>query len=165
MRRHVRILFIALAAAFVGASATAGADSLTIGLNESRRIPLPGAAATVVVGDPKVADVAMTDSHSVILMGRGYGRTQLIVTDQNGRTLLASEITVPEHGHVTLFRGLQANEYGCGEAACELQSDPKGDRGGSTGPAVASGDQGDMAAMHRSAMSGAGPLPTPTPAF
>jgi hypothetical protein len=157
MLRPAQILFAAFAALFVSASAMAAVGGITIGLNETRRIMLPGSAATVVVGDPKIADVSMVDSHSVILMGRGYGATQLLITDHDGRTLLESEVMVPESGHVTLYRGNQAYEYGCADATCRLQEHLAGPAAvAAPAPPVASAEQDTpISTSQRQAMSSA----------
>jgi Flp pilus assembly secretin CpaC len=124
MRRPVQTLVLAIAGLGLSATAvmaaTAGSDSLTVGLNESRRIMLHGAAANVIVGDPKVADVAMVDTHSVIIMGKGYGATPLIITDRTGRTLLDSEIMVAgrEAGRLTLYRGTMITNFSCTSTQC-----------------------------------------------
>lgn len=126
MRRLGFTLALAAAALAAMAGAAAAASSLTIGLHDSRRVPVPGSIANVVVGDPNVADVVLTDAHSVILMGRGYGSTQLIITDHAGRTLLDSQVTVaaPDIGRVSVYRGGQngatTSEYGCIGGRCYM---------------------------------------------
>jgi Flp pilus assembly secretin CpaC len=137
MRRPIQTLFVAALAlcASAGAALASRPGAMTVDLNESRRVTLAGAAATVVVGDPSVADVAMVDAHSVIVIGRGYGSTQLIVTDRKGHTLLASQVTVvsPNNGRVTLTRGLESTEFNCAGARCHPIADAKVSSGGSPG--------------------------------
>lgn len=137
MRRPIQTLLVAALAlcANAGAALASGPGAMTVDLNESRRVMLAGAAATVVVGDPSVADVAMVDSHSVIVIGRGYGSTQLIVTDRNGHALLASQVTVvsPNNGRVTLTRGLESTEFNCAGARCHPLAAVKMSSGGSAG--------------------------------
>jgi Flp pilus assembly secretin CpaC len=146
MRRPIQTLALALAAlcaaAAVAAAATPG--GLTIGLNESRRIALYGSAATIIVDDPTVADVALTDLHSVIVIGRGYGVTQLRVIDKAGHALLQGQVTVvsPDNGRVTLQRGATYSEYACTGGRCHP-----------VGPSVSVG----------AASSGGGDAPAPAP--
>jgi Flp pilus assembly secretin CpaC len=124
MRRPFTLLLLTAAAASFGGAAFASAD-ITVALNQSLRVSLKGAAASVVIGDPAVADVSMTDAHSVILLGRGYGSTRLFVTDRHGRQLLAGQVNVvaPDDGHVTIYRGVAASEYACaGGAHCQVLS-------------------------------------------
>ena len=122
MRRVVQALAFGLVLACAGGALTA-ANDLKVGINQSRRILLRGHAANVVVGDPAIADVTMVDSHSVIVMGRGYGTTDLLVLDGGGRTLLSSRVSVdaPEFGRLTLHRGPAAEEFAC-SPRCEAVS-------------------------------------------
>jgi hypothetical protein len=137
MRHPIKsiVLTILTLCASAGAAMAAAGGAMTVELNESRRIPLTGTAATVVVGDPSVADVSMVDSHSVILLGRGFGATQLVVTDRDGRTLLAGTVSVvsPDRGRVTLTRGVESTEYGCFGDRCHPLTAPRRSNGGSAG--------------------------------
>ena len=114
MGRLTRIALLTAALLSVAAGAAA-ASRLNIDINQSRRIGLGGSAASVVVGDPTVADVTMIDAHSVIVTGKGYGATQVMVLNHAGRMLLDSRVTVsaPEDGHLTLYRGAAPSEFSC----------------------------------------------------
>lgn len=137
MRRSIQTL--ALAAAGLCAATMAAAapdDSLTVGMHQARRVMLHGDAATVVLGDPKVADVTMVDTHSVIIMGKAYGATPLIITDRAGHTLLDSEILVAgqDSGRLTVYRGPAISEMSCATNRCHsVQAD------GATGAVVTPG--------------------------
>jgi hypothetical protein len=137
MRRATLILSLALAACGVGlpALAAAGGD-MTIAVDETRRIELHGTAATIVVGDPAVADVTVSDAHSLVLIGRGFGVTHLQVADRAGRTLLDGRVNVvpPDEGHITYYRGAEAAEYACGGVRCREVG--KSDSSGSSGAAL-----------------------------
>jgi hypothetical protein len=135
-----RVAGILLLTVFVAATA-AQADSTVIHINQSRRILLRGAAANIIVGDPSVADVSVIDAHSVILLGKGYGSTDVLVTDRGGRTLLDDHVMVaaPEGGVVTVHRGVNAVEYSC-SPRCQALSPPKENGGGgSPGPSPMTG--------------------------
>jgi hypothetical protein len=144
MRRSAQTLLIALALA-AAASAALAASGLTVELNQSRRILLHGAAANVIVGDPTIADVAMVDSHSIILLGRGYGATDVMVLDRAGHALLDSRVTVtaPNQGRVTVYRGAAASEFSCASRCQAIASAPAGSAasapagGASAAPAAA----------------------------
>jgi len=126
MRRAIGTAF--LLALIVGTAGTtaANADSTVLHVKESRRIVLRGAAANVIVGDPAVADVAVLDAHSVILLGRGYGATDVVVTDRAGRTLLNDHVMVTEaEGVVTLHRGSSAVDYRCTPQCQALSREPE----------------------------------------
>jgi Flp pilus assembly secretin CpaC len=147
MPSTLKLLAVALAA--LSATAAMAADgAMTVQLKESHRIVLSGPAANIVIGDPSVADVAMLDNHSVIVMGKGYGSTDILVLDRAGHTLLDSEVTVvaPNAGRVTVYRGASPTEFSCA-AHCQAlassdsqasASQPASDAGGgSSAPAAA----------------------------
>jgi len=122
MRRSIWTLCLAIATLFGAGSAYAAAP-ITVGLNESHRVMLHGTAANVFVADPAVADVSMIDAHSVIVIGKGYGVTQVLVTDHAGHALLDSPIAVlgSDAGRVTVYRGQEAQDYHC-SSRCETMS-------------------------------------------
>ncbi len=136
MRRSIQTLILSMAA--LGFTAVA-ADAMTVHVNESRRVALHGVVANIVVGDTSVADVALTDAHSVIVMGKGYGSTQLLVTDARGHALLSGEVTVtaPDNGRVTLYRGTSSSEFACDGGRCHFIADGKAGSGGGSSTASA----------------------------
>jgi Flp pilus assembly secretin CpaC len=119
MRRSIWTFCLAFATLLSAGSAFAAAIT-TVDLNQSRRVMLHGTAANVFVADPAVADVTMIDSHSVIMLGKGYGVTQVLVTDRAGHTLLDSVVAVvgSDAGRVTVYRGDAAQDYHC-SSRCE----------------------------------------------
>ena len=124
MRRPV--LMLSLAAALAWASAAA-ANGIVVDLNGSVRVPLRGQAANVVIANPSVVDVAMIDSHSVVVIGKGFGETQILVTDHAGRTLMDSRVAVvgAEGSRVTLIHGGGQVEYDCTNRCQSLTAQPK----------------------------------------
>jgi Flp pilus assembly secretin CpaC len=88
-------------------AAVAASGDFTVALKQGRRITLSGQAANVVVGDSTIADVAVTDGHSIVVLGKGYGTTLVMVTDHNGHVLMDSNVTVapPESQRVTVYYG------------------------------------------------------------
>ena len=91
MRSPYPLLPFAVALLVAG---SARAQSLTVPLDHAERLRVGGAAANVVVGNPAVADVTVVDSHTLYVLGRGYGSTGLDITDAEGRTLYAGDVTV-----------------------------------------------------------------------
>jgi Flp pilus assembly secretin CpaC len=112
MGRLVRTLAITAIVFAVAGPALAG-QTLTVELNHSRRIMIHGVAANVIVGNPLIADVNIIDGHSVVVMGRGDGETDLLVTDHAGHVLLQSDVVVAPSGAMTLQSGLKALDYSC----------------------------------------------------
>ena len=81
-----RLAFLTFAATL--ATQPAAAEILTVRLDQSARVRLSAPARDVVVGNPGVADVSMLDSRNIVVLGKSYGVTNLLVVDRAGRTIL-----------------------------------------------------------------------------
>jgi len=119
MRRAAATVLLTLALGSIAGSVLA-ADIFPVGMNEGRRVILHGSAANVVVANPAVADVTMVDSHSIIILGRGYGATAIMVLDRNGRVLFDGHVRVspPEQGLVTIHHGAESADVYCIATRC-----------------------------------------------
>ena len=92
-----------LAAAILGlggASVASAQDSsahgegLQIGIGKSRIIETPGPYTDVLIGDPKIADVAPVNSHSLSVVSKGMGSTTLSIYGPHKRLIYATNIYV-----------------------------------------------------------------------
>jgi pilus assembly protein CpaC len=70
---------------------TAG-QALSVG--EGRLVRFAGAAKTVFVADPEIADVQVPSDGAVLVMGKKTGQTTLYVLDESGATLAQQRISV-----------------------------------------------------------------------
>jgi len=97
------------------AHATDGLYSVPLNKNELVRLPAP--ASAVIIGDPSIADVSIHSSDTLLVIGRSYGVTNLIILDEAGRTIMNSDIQVTQnrsHGNVRVFKIGQGREsYSC----------------------------------------------------
>ena len=113
MRRTLAAAFSVLTLAVAAAPATAG-PSLAVPLDGAVRLNLRGAAADVIVVNPGVADVAMVDERTVVVLGRAHGTTGLLVLDGARRVLWDGAVTVTApSGRITVHRGGEAQQYAC----------------------------------------------------
>lgn len=91
--------------AFVGqAYAT---QQLTVSRNGMLRVALPTSASSVIVANPEIADVNVVDSHTVYVIGRGYGSSAVTVLDRGGRPIFEGQVmvTAGQHDAVTMYKG------------------------------------------------------------
>jgi Flp pilus assembly secretin CpaC len=123
----MRLISTALAsiAAFFALASAALADPLAVQIDTSTRITLPTSARDVVVGNPAIADVTVLDGRNILVLGRSYGITSLMVTDQRGRTILNTQVVVSSNdvGRVSLIRGPELRTYACAPR-CERTGTP-----------------------------------------
>ncbi|HTM80583.1 pilus assembly protein N-terminal domain-containing protein [Asticcacaulis sp.] len=112
--KQTGIMVLALAATFTAFGASA-AQRLVVEKNHSARISLSGAAGSVIVANPAIADVNVIDSRTVYIVGKGFGNSSVIITDQMGRPLFDGEVvvTASQKGAITVYKGLTPSLMVC----------------------------------------------------
>ena len=88
-----------LAVAFVlaaGASpARAETDMIAVTLDQAKIARLPQGTATLIVGNPMIADVTMLkNNNTMVITGKGFGQTNLIAIDGDGSLIEEQQIQV-----------------------------------------------------------------------
>lgn len=105
------------------AAAPVLAEDLTVAKDQSKVVKLTSAASTIVVGNPAIADVAMQDANTAFVTGKGFGTTNVIAMDSEGRQIASFKIVVSANADraVTLLRGAQIVTLSCAPR-CEMVS-------------------------------------------
>jgi len=112
-----RAISIALALAALPASALA----MLVPINHAQRIDVRGVAASVVVGNPNIASVTVVDTHTLYVMGRGPGSTNVVVLDKAGHAIFSGDVTVAASGsNVSLYRGDKRVQVNCTQGCVEV---------------------------------------------
>lgn len=115
--RKIVVLALSLGVAALCLPAAArSAETLDITLDQATLMKLPDKVATIVVGNPMIADVAVQSGGLVVVTGKGFGSTNLIVLDRAGAVLLERDIVVSGPGGretVQVFRGVLRETYSC----------------------------------------------------
>jgi hypothetical protein len=129
----------ALSLAVALAALPAAALAMLVPVNHAQRIDIRGVAASVVVGNPRIASVTVVDAHTLYVMGRGAGSTNVVVLDKQGRTLYTGDVTVAATGsNVNVYRGDKRSRvncsYGCFEGEDGDTQASLGARGASPTP-------------------------------
>ena len=109
-------LSLTLASGLVAAPAQAvdGAP-INVNVNMARILRINASAATVVVGNPGIADVTIQDPKTLILTGRSYGQTNLIVLDSAGNPIADTiiEVVQMQAGVTTVYQGQARTSLAC----------------------------------------------------
>jgi Flp pilus assembly secretin CpaC len=108
MRRLLNILPLALLVATLGAARAEDQvkeKNINVDWQEAQIIKLDRPAASVIIGDPTVADVSLEDPSTIVLFGKAPGETNMIVFDGNHKLLVSASVTVtPEVArHVSII--------------------------------------------------------------
>lgn len=107
---------LALSAGMAAFAATgAAASEFKVPMNETKPLHLSVPAATVMVGNPAIADVSVESTKLIYVMGRNYGTTNLVALDADGKTIVDMKLSVTAQGAsaVTLTRGTGQLSYNC----------------------------------------------------
>jgi len=98
----------------VGAEETDRTEDISIALDRADIIRIPDRAAMVVVGNPLIADAVLQSGGLVVLTGKSYGATNLVVFDRQGVRLLERNLLVAGPTDVVIvYRGAARETYSC----------------------------------------------------
>ena len=113
MRIGLKSLIAPLAALTFCASAHT--QNLTVEANKSIGVHIRGDAASVVIGNPNIADVSVHDENLVFITGRTFGTTNLLVYNIDGRQLYSGDVTVTTNNTslVVVNRAGENHTYDC----------------------------------------------------
>jgi hypothetical protein len=97
------------------AVAAPAADPIAVNVDQAKLVRLPGKVATIVVGNPLIADVALQTGGVIVVTGKGYGATNFIAMDRAGEILVDRVIEVegPSDKLITVYRGVDRESYSC----------------------------------------------------
>ena len=113
-KTHARLAAF-LALALSAAPLVARAETVDVQVDRAKVIKVPTGAATIVIGNPIIAEVTLLKSTgSAVVTGKGYGTTNIITLDATGRQIDDSIVRVtPPTGLVVVQRGLDRQSYSC----------------------------------------------------
>jgi Flp pilus assembly secretin CpaC len=94
---------------------TAGAAELVVNIDEASIHRLMSEAATIVVGNPAIADVSVQNGSMLLVMGKNPGHTNIIALDRKGAEIENVMVHVRNAGtrRVTLHLGSSRLSYNC----------------------------------------------------
>src|SRR5215470_11899735 len=111
------LLGLAVGALLWPLAATAGpiVDAIAVNVDQAKLVKLPTRVATIVVGNPLIADVTLQAGGIVVVTGKGYGATNFIALDRAGEVLVDRLIQVegPSDQLLTVYRGVERESYSC----------------------------------------------------
>ena len=98
---------------------------IVLALDHARVMRVVGDVTTIVIGNPAIADVSMPDPGTMILTGKSYGETNMVMLDGNGNILAEEMLRVTVRGQslVSVYRGVQRTTLSC-SPTCEIRPTP-----------------------------------------
>jgi len=115
-RRVVALAWTLLSAAMI-ATTPAQADTLTVYVDSAQIMKLPERVATIVIGNPLIADATLQSGGILIVTGKGFGATNLLALDRSGKVVMDKTVQVlgasTSSDLVIVFKGIERESYSC----------------------------------------------------
>jgi len=92
------------------------ADTVSVNVDSARVMRLPERVATIVIGNPLIADATLQSGGIVVLTGKGYGETNMLALDRAGKVVMDKTIQVVGPGTgdlVVVYKGVERESYSC----------------------------------------------------
>jgi hypothetical protein len=91
------------------------AGSVVVALDRAKIVKLPEKTATLVIGNPLIADAAVQPGGVAVITAKSYGATNLVALDRHGVILLETPVQVvgPVDKVVVMYRGIDRETYSC----------------------------------------------------
>jgi Pilus formation protein N terminal region len=93
----------------------AAADTLRVSVDQATLTKLPERVATIIVGNPLIADVTIQAGGVLVVTGKSYGATNVVALDRAGSVLMEKTVLVegPREDVVVVYRGMNRETYSC----------------------------------------------------
>ena len=99
-----------------GLGAPAQADIMTVNVDQAQVMKLPAKVATIVIGNPLIADAALQSGGVLVITGKGYGSTNLLALDRGGQVVMETTVQVlgaASSNLVVVYKGPERETYSC----------------------------------------------------
>ena len=107
-----------------GSSAADEEGMMRVFLNHAKVLKLDQPVSKVIVGNAEVADATVADSRTIVLTGKAFGTTNLVLLDGEGNALLDERIlvSIDEGNTVRLFKATERTILSCTPSCEEHQA-------------------------------------------
>lgn len=123
MRRFVGLVLALSVASFTAPAALAEStaevedpnSAVAVTVDRAKVFSISRPAATVIVGNPSIADATIEDEKTLVLTGRSFGVTNLIILDLAGEAIVDRTIVVRGHesNTVRIYRRADRETMAC----------------------------------------------------
>ncbi len=105
----------------------ADGDMLRVSMNHARVLKLDRPVSKVIIGNSKVADATVADATTIVLTGRSFGTTNLVLLDADGNAIVDERVlvSIDEGNTVRVFRQTARTVLSC-TPNCEEHSPNEG---------------------------------------
>lgn len=106
---------LAVAAVLIPGLTLAAEDILSVHMNHARVLKLDRPVSKVIIGNSDVADATVADARTIVLTGRSFGTTNLVILDADGNAIIDERIlvSIDEGNTVRVFRQTVRSVLSC----------------------------------------------------
>src|SRR5690606_5804225 len=114
VRGTALLVLLAGAAALVPHAAMADA-AIKVTMNQAKIVKLARPADTIIIGNPEIADASVQDADTIVLTGKGFGTTNMVILDVNGSPIVDEQIVVTRQtaDSVRVYRRSEIQTLSC----------------------------------------------------
>jgi Flp pilus assembly secretin CpaC len=98
------------------ATAQAESETVTVSVDQAQVMKLPERVATIVIGNPLIADAALQPGGVLVITGKGYGTTNMLGLDRGGKVVMDKTVEVlgaTGSNLVVVYKGAERETYSC----------------------------------------------------
>lgn len=109
-------------------------EMMRVYMDHARVLKLDRPVSKVIVGNAEVADATVADAKTIVLTGRNFGTTNLVLLDADGNAIVDERIlvSIDEGNTVRVFRQTERSVLSC-TPICEQHAD-RGNNATGSGP-------------------------------
>jgi Flp pilus assembly secretin CpaC len=99
---------------------SANAEAVIVTIDQAKVLRISRPADTIIIGNPSIADAAIQDSQTLVLTGRSFGVTNIVILDADGEPIVDETIVVQGHetNTVRIYRRAVRETLAC-SPVCE----------------------------------------------
>lgn len=115
---------------FFASPATAAEEMMRVFMDHARVLKLDRPISKVIIGNSDVADATVADARTIVLTGRSFGTTNLVILDIDGNAIVDERIlvSIDEGNTLRVFRQTDRTVLSC-TPNCEEHAARKGTAG------------------------------------
>ncbi|OJF91518.1 hypothetical protein AX760_20520 [Pararhizobium antarcticum] len=121
----LRLLALAMAglSQLVPVAASAAEEMMRVYMDHARVLKLDRPVSKVIIGNSAVADATVADARTIVLTGRSFGTTNLVILDADGNAIVDERllVSIDEGNTVRVFRQTNRSVLSC-TPNCEVHT-------------------------------------------
>ena len=72
-------------------------DAVIVTVDQAKVFRIAKPASTIIIGNPSIVDATIEDEKTLVLTGRSFGVTNLIILDKKGDAIIDQSVVVKSH--------------------------------------------------------------------